>query len=957
MRIQHNISALNAHRQMTNNNSALSKNLEKLSSGYRINSAADDAAGLAISEKMRAQITGLETASKNAADGISLIQTAEGNLQEVHTMLNRMTELATQSANGTFDDETDRANLQKEYEALKTEINRVSKSANFNGINLLDGNLANNSAVSIESETISSTAGVTLEQGTNGAGTKGEFVIDLSSGLFGSGDSLTLKGTDSNGAAINGGGGVTFTFTNGKTPAAGEFTGATAQEQAESLAAAMKGNANIGGNFDISVDGGKVVLTAIKEGTGTSTITSVATEDKKISASGSETDAAVAGTACNNMGWDSLFGSGADGTGTGYHLSVGDVVTFNFDDGYGNTLTAEVEITDDMIYAGGGDPAQGELTLDEVTENVVNKLKETAFKDIEGTAQNESNLKVSDMFTVTANKTTAAVATGANGSIHVAGVAGSLGEAGNVTIKRGDNTMTATPVSSATGTGASGDTAQEYTLAVAGTDNYSAGDVVTINGKLSDGSDFKIDMKAGEDFEIGAAVGDSLDNIAAALNGGKVDVVVSSGGKSETVKSDTLFGANKNFDAVAVNSGTDLVFTSNAATAAGKGIAGAITSVDVVTPTKANAQLSKNLATAQGYASSSIEISKDMKYGSAIKVGDTTFEVVADANDVSNKKNQAIVIADMEKKSAEEITKAIGDAISSAKGFTAQTDYNNDGTVWDDTDAQKAKEAGLSYSVAVEGNKVTISSLDKGSSANAPEISAPYGDKINVKNVKFDTNKLAYGDTISIDGKTYEFVENAKDAKDGNTAVQVDLSTADGKAVAQALADVAKGVKATVSEDGTLTIQAMADADGKVGTTSVISENDGLTLQVGETAEDFQKVNVKIRAVNTESLGLDNVDIANQDNAAAAIDVIKNAINSVSSTRGDLGALQNRLEHTINNLDTTNQNMTEAESRIRDVDMAAEMMAFTKNNILLQASQSMLAQANQLPQGVLQLLQ
>ena len=142
MRIQHNIAALNSYRNLTGNNNAVSKNLEKLSSGYRINRAGDDAAGLAISEKMRAQITGLNTAQKNAQDGVSLVQTAEGALTEVHSMLNRMVELADQSANGTYDNEVDRANLQKEIASLKDEIDRIADSTNFNGINLLDGSLS-----------------------------------------------------------------------------------------------------------------------------------------------------------------------------------------------------------------------------------------------------------------------------------------------------------------------------------------------------------------------------------------------------------------------------------------------------------------------------------------------------------------------------------------------------------------------------------------------------------------------------------------------------------------------------------------------------------------------------------------------------------------------------------------------------------------------------------------------
>ena len=141
MRIQHNIMAMSAYRNYSKNTSALSKNLEKLSSGYKINRAGDDAAGLAISEKMRAQITGLKAANKNVKDGVSLVQTAEGALQEVHDMLNRMDSLATQSANGTYDNEVDRANLQKEVTALRSEIDRIADSSNFNGQKLLDGSL------------------------------------------------------------------------------------------------------------------------------------------------------------------------------------------------------------------------------------------------------------------------------------------------------------------------------------------------------------------------------------------------------------------------------------------------------------------------------------------------------------------------------------------------------------------------------------------------------------------------------------------------------------------------------------------------------------------------------------------------------------------------------------------------------------------------------------------------
>jgi len=141
MRINHNISALNTYRQLSFNNTQTAKNLEKLSSGYRINRAGDDAAGLAISEKMRGQIRGLEMATKNAQDGISLIQTAEGALNETHAILQRIRELAVQAANDTNTD-NDRAELQKEVDQLLQEIDRIADTTQFNTKNLLDGSLS-----------------------------------------------------------------------------------------------------------------------------------------------------------------------------------------------------------------------------------------------------------------------------------------------------------------------------------------------------------------------------------------------------------------------------------------------------------------------------------------------------------------------------------------------------------------------------------------------------------------------------------------------------------------------------------------------------------------------------------------------------------------------------------------------------------------------------------------------
>lgn len=141
MRINHNIQALNAYRNLSNNQFQVGKNLEKLSSGLRINRASDDAAGLAISEKMRSQIRGLQVAERNALDGVSLMQTAEGAMTEVHAMLQRMRELAVQGANDTNTD-SDRAEIQKEIDQLIKEIDSVAEKTEFNTRKLLDGTSA-----------------------------------------------------------------------------------------------------------------------------------------------------------------------------------------------------------------------------------------------------------------------------------------------------------------------------------------------------------------------------------------------------------------------------------------------------------------------------------------------------------------------------------------------------------------------------------------------------------------------------------------------------------------------------------------------------------------------------------------------------------------------------------------------------------------------------------------------
>ena len=210
--------------------------------------------------------------------------------------------------------------------------------------------------------------------------------------------------------------------------------------------------------------------------------------------------------------------------------------------------------------------------------------------------------------------------------------------------------------------------------------------------------------------------------------------------------------------------------------------------------------------------------------------------------------------------------------------------------------------------------------------------------------------------TIEIGGDANDKISQADLNKALSDAYDAALTAAGTDEEKAAITSKYKNLKVNI-EGGEISVSATDSAANTGTATATAATGSALSLQVGDTNADFQKVNVNVESMSAKSLGLDVVDISTQEGAGNAIAVINAAIEKVSTARSDLGAIQNRLDHTINNLGVTTENMTAAESRIRDVDMAEEMMQFTKNNILTQASQAMLAQANQLPQGVLQLLQ
>ena len=220
--------------------------------------------------------------------------------------------LATQSANGTYDNEVDRLNLQKEISSLKSEINRIADSANFNGIKLLDGvsGMGRLSTLPVEYETVSAAAGVKLDSQA-GTGTKGVYELNIDQ-LFGTGDTIKFEGLAKDGtSALVNAAGLTLTYDANNT-AASTFTGATTQEQAKSIAEALSLNADYAANFDITSEGSKVILTAKTEGTEAASVTNVTAADKTVTLGAVDLAKQdnVAHTAGAKSGWNALFSTG-----------------------------------------------------------------------------------------------------------------------------------------------------------------------------------------------------------------------------------------------------------------------------------------------------------------------------------------------------------------------------------------------------------------------------------------------------------------------------------------------------------------------------------------------------------------------------------------------------------------------------------------------------------------------
>ena len=393
MVVQHNMQAMNANRMLNVTTSAQAKSTEKLSSGYKINRAADDAAGLTISEKMRKQIKGLDRASTNAQDGVSAVQTAEGALTEVHSMLQRMNELATQSANGT-NSTTDRKAIQDEIDQLSTEIDRVSETTKFNEMYLLKGN--------------SDPATKTLN--AHDAGIAGKFdtnqtTFTLDKQTFADGDKITIAGKE---YTIGTATAATLTFKTGNdatkfgTVEAGQYKAFTNDNEMKEAIAAnkdiKKGDKNTAAaTDDYTYKAGQAPTGTITE---KKAFDLIADELKKASSIGADADATVTN---NNNGTFAI----TKGT-----VNIKDALSFNLHVGADADTTNKISVKIDSMSAAGlgikgikADTEQDATYAIDAIADAISKVSEQ--RSSLGAVQNRLEHTINNLDNVVENTTSA----------------------------------------------------------------------------------------------------------------------------------------------------------------------------------------------------------------------------------------------------------------------------------------------------------------------------------------------------------------------------------------------------------------------------------------------------------------------------------------------------------------------------------------------------------------------
>ena len=906
MIINHNIPALNAYRMLTWNNSQVSKSLEKLSSGLRINRAADDAAGLVISEKMRAQIKGLDQATRNAQDGISMIQTAEGALSETHSILQRMRELAVQAANDTYTS-NDRVAIQEEINQLKDEVNRIANTTEFNTKKLLDGS----TSALVSSDKL--TTKVFMRDGLR--------VIDQFGQKAAGGGNYKL--------AITGEAGVAQVQKTDlmRIKHAGEnevTTSNVGYARFNGTVTAAAGAAADVGTVTITMDGTTYSVTAAL-----TTTTGGAAE-------------AIA-LALNNNGDINTRIRATANTATGtFVVERIDNPGKTFDITWAGTAGGSIRIG--AFTAAGS--LSGSYTAEADLVNVT-AITATATGVIAGT------------FTVNTVASAAAAVSAAvtgyaqyaqTGTATLIAIAGTTSSSGtwNQSVK-----MTASVVDTANNTITLTYEYTEVNSTAPGTRNSGSGTITVTAGGVMQAplviGNVTYTATAAAVAAIGQwKVGDQLvfsrtPDVATTSQ----QVTVDWTNPTDNLKSQkaTFVFANGALPSATTQLKFYQLDLATASTTYGQtGLADATMTFwgqDIInTGTNFGLEPAASWTVAKGSTIGDLARTTSKLYDIE-KFWDASGNFI-----LENPQTITMIQGDGQQTNitlfGSDTIQDVVDKLNTAIGVGLGQNTLDDIGANTDKFASYVVSAAASGLEAVAGTFVIRSAM----AGRAGEINFVGDDNVlaalSLTNIQKATeNKFTIDVTEAHLGTVI-----AQDYKiEGNLLVGVLHENVDVQF------DGNTGIKATWNETNK-TFDFTSIATGS--TTFVHIADRSTVLQVG--ANPLQDLSASVGNMTAEALGIDNIQVTSNPLANRAIRTLDKAIGSVSNERAKLGAVQNRLDHTINSLGASYENLVAAESRIRDVDMAKQMMEFTKYNILSQAATAMMAQANQLPQAVLQLL-
>jgi flagellin len=898
LRVYQNVIALNANRNLKITGMAISKSLERLSSGLRINRAADDAAGLAISEKLRAQIRGLNRASSNALDGISLIQTAEGALNETHSILQRMRELAVQAANGVYT-AGDRQAIQLEVSQLIDEINRISKTTEFNSKTLLDGTMG--ALISTDDFTKVRAAVV----GSVGKG--GNFVLKAVAKTTGS---LQVQKTDvfTTNQVSDSVGKINYlntwradaTLNTAGVDGIGE-TGVYQLEVPNSAGGSVAVNSGVDGRI-------QVISAAVA--TGAETLTSLLQVEE------------MSKNPVDKFMWTVNTSAGTQT----FSVVISAALTLN-------SLIGKMSVAmGALAIAAGGVNANGKVSL---TLAAGASIVNSQFTDVDG---NGSNFFFSFSSGSTASSNafyiSATVRFWNNGNAVSAGLATRRigGAAGGSAFSIG---------SAATGTiNVRFDTRYNWALVTAAATNFV--DTVIWN-RYSGGNSLQ---DYGKVWQVGPAPANGTFIVSAIsartyavyrFDNAKYTSLVANG-TDQTIALAAARGSLMSNAQGATVSSIGRVF----AGAVGKDLENVRFTVDGVLQTGETATFNQSTSTVltADQMNTLASLNRFQQFG--VFEGRNNVELMLYLRGTDRSVTINLSKNDTLEDMASKISLALWDTsgtgiirsgILNPQSMPDLVHVNTIGTA----------KGTLSLTTPVPGAEIVLAGDEALLKAlSLVDVRKAVSPIYSVSAYNIEQN-IEVGHIITDSSEINGLLPGLRIFFDNTLGLRLDPQPPPGSVN-------------TLNSFGYRlpTERPQISLTGAVETFFVHVAPRGFTLQIG--ANQGQTISSYMTDMSAEALGVEGLLVVDSTLAQKAISQLDVAIDRVSQLRSRLGAIQNRLESTIRNMDVAAENLTSSESRIRDVDVAQETVTSTRNQILLQAGVAALAQANQLPQQVLQLL-